>query len=48
NKCGHVNRTGKREDLLWTCDGCGEGWDQDENAAKNLLRTAEIANGERL
>jgi len=43
--CLHVNRAGNPEDLIWKCDGCGAVWDQDENAAKNILRTVEIANG---
>lgn len=46
HKCGHVNKMNRPEDLLWTCEGCRERWDQDENAARNIL-TATCANGKR-
>lgn len=36
-----------RSDLVWTCTSCGSQWDQDVNAARNLLglATGEIASG---
>ncbi|MHB8370644.1 MAG: zinc ribbon domain-containing protein [Leptospirales bacterium] len=39
-QCLHVNHA-HPEDLVWTCDGCGAVWDQDENAARNILMAAE-------
>jgi ribosomal protein L37AE/L43A len=35
--CGHINRPPRREDLIWRCEGCGATWDQDSNAAANIL-----------
>lgn len=34
--CGHVNQ-GDRARLVWVCAGCGTVWDQDDNAALNLV-----------
>lgn len=45
-QCLHIN-SGRPEDLVWTCDGCAAVWDQDENAARNILMAVEITNGER-
>ncbi|MHB8368945.1 MAG: zinc ribbon domain-containing protein [Leptospirales bacterium] len=41
-QCLHVNLRRRPEDLVWTCDSCGAVWDQDENAARNLLMAAEM------
>lgn len=35
NECGHVNT--RSLSVMWTCAGCGSVFDQDENAAANLL-----------
>lgn len=35
--CGHVNQECDPYDIWWTCNGCGKVWDQDENAADNIL-----------
>ena len=43
-QCLHIN-SGRPEDLVWTCDGCGTVWDQDENAARNILMAAESTKG---
>ena len=45
-KCAHVNRSSAPGTLVWTCESCGERWDQDENAARNI-RTATCAKGKR-
>ena len=45
-KCGHVNTSSEPAVLVWTCNACGERWDQDENAARNILALAS-ANGKR-
>lgn len=38
-ECSHVNRRteGGRMALRWQCSNCGAIWDQDENAARNVL-----------
>lgn len=36
NKCGS-HEIWDQVELMHTCSGCGENWDQDENAARNLL-----------
>ena len=43
--CRHRNQVSaaQRGDLIWRCQGCGALWDQDENAARNLLRAAAAA-----
>ena len=41
SNCGNRNSVG--EDLFFTCDGCGKLWDQDENAAANLMAAAHAA-----
>ena len=43
-KCAHVNRSSDPGALVWMCEACGERWDQDENAARNI-REAARANG---
>lgn len=35
--CGAHTEPQDRTDMLWTCHACGVIWDQDENAARNLL-----------
>jgi len=39
--CGHINRQDTRNPIL-TCGRCGVMADQDENAATNLMRAAEV------
>jgi hypothetical protein len=39
--CGHRNNWDHRE-LMHTCEGCGETWDQDHCAAKNILASADV------
>lgn len=41
--CGAHNEPTDRTDMIWRCASCGIMWDQDENAARNLLLFA-IAN----
>lgn len=41
--CGHVHAPIDRAQLLWTCTGCGATWDQDRNAATNLMLAAVFA-----
>lgn len=36
--CGHINRFDASAQLFHRCDKCGALWDQDRNAALNLLR----------
>lgn len=43
--CGHLNTFPDPADMVQTCDDCGRSWDQDDNAAENLLR-AEAASSE--
>ncbi|MDE2022512.1 MAG: transposase [Patescibacteria group bacterium] len=43
--CGHVQTPADRAELVWTCPGCRRAWDQDVNAAKNLLAAATGASG---
>ncbi len=38
--CGTVTGQDRREKKVWTCENCGAKWDQDENAAGNLLSAA--------
>jgi len=40
--CGHDNKKPKRqrERLIWSCENCGATWDQDMNAAQNVLNLA--------
>lgn len=39
--CGHLNKgPADRADRVWVCEGCGATWDQDINAAQNLLDAA--------
>ena len=40
--CGHANSysAAERQQLILQCAGCGLAWDQDENAARNLLAAA--------
>jgi transposase len=43
HRCGHhnVGRTdARRSDLIWQCEKCLALWDQDENAARNVLAAA--------
>lgn len=39
--CGHENHPVQPEAIIWRCEGCGETWDQDENAAFNILSFAK-------
>jgi hypothetical protein len=39
--CGHTNQ-GPIRILQHTCEGCGSTWDQDDNAAANLLASAVL------
>lgn len=38
--CGSVTGQNRREKKVWTCENCGARWDQDHNAAGNLLAVA--------
>lgn len=38
--CGQITEQARREDRIWTCKNCGAQWDQDQNAAGNLLAVA--------
>lgn len=42
HRCGHRNNVPEsgRADLVWRCQGCRNVWDQDENAARNVLCAA--------
>jgi transposase len=42
HRCGHINNLTRQQrlDLIWRCRGCGQSWDQDINAAINLLNFA--------
>lgn len=42
--CGHVDEWDAGQSLNHTCSSCGRSWDQDANAARNLLR-AELPEG---
>lgn len=35
--CGAHVEARDRSDMIWTCHSCGAVWDQDENAARNLM-----------
>lgn len=39
--CGTMNVFDAAKNLEHTCSGCGQAWDQDANAARNLLRAAQ-------
>lgn len=39
HRCGHREEWDQSQ-LMHTCGGCGERWDQDRNAVRNLLRRA--------
>jgi transposase len=41
--CGHVNQWKDQTPLVLMCGGCGESWDQDDNAARILLARAKAA-----
>lgn len=36
--CGHVDDFDSAKELVHTCSACGEIWDQDDNAARGLLK----------
>ena len=40
NACGQREEFDKKKELVHTCGHCGVTWDQDENAARNLLARA--------
>lgn len=40
--CGHVNAFDAANQIMHTCDGCGALWDQDANAAMNLLASGGV------
>ena len=42
NACKHVNADWDKAGLMLTCAGCGKLWDQDENAARNILASTKI------
>jgi hypothetical protein len=42
--CGHAEPWDAAPKIMHTCEGCGRTWDQDENAARNML--ARFARGE--
>jgi transposase len=44
-QCQHRNTWKDQTALHLTCAGCGAIWDQDANAARNLLRAAQTQNG---
>jgi ribosomal protein L37AE/L43A/vacuolar-type H+-ATPase subunit H len=37
--CGALCDPSEPEELIWTCWHCGNSWDQDENASRNLLNS---------
>jgi ribosomal protein L37AE/L43A len=39
NKCGNAVSKDDKTDFIWRCDKCSEKWDQDVNAAQNVLDT---------
>lgn len=38
--CGEITSQADRAIKIWTCEKCGSSWDQDINAAKNLMAVA--------
>ncbi len=40
HKCGKITDQRNREKLNWICEHCGATWDQDVNAAENLMNFA--------
>lgn len=44
-QCGVVNHPHDRAALVWKCEGCGDVWDQDVNASKNILDITVGHNG---
>ena len=44
--CGQLNSPVNRSALNWHCAGCGAIWDQDDNAARNMLAAALAASPE--
>ena len=44
-ECGHVNQWKSAESLHQTCSECGRVFDQDRNAARNLLASADVVHG---
>ena len=42
NKCGHIFSPKHREKLIWDCPKCKAVYDQDQNAAKNLLAVKDL------
>lgn len=43
--CGAVNSFDAEKELRFRCESCGQTHDQDENAARNLLRAAQCGDG---
>lgn len=43
HQCGKLGAPTDRAALFWHCDGCGTVWDQDHNAAINLMMAAAQA-----
>lgn len=41
HECGHINEWADQSERILRCGSCGATWDQDHNAALNLLRAAE-------
>lgn len=39
-ECGGITQQGDRAKRVWVCEHCGAAWDQDLNAAQNLLLAA--------
>lgn len=46
HRCGKVNDWDQASEVWHTCDECGLLWDQDENAARNLLSRADVVGAE--
>jgi hypothetical protein len=44
--CGQLNNPVNRSALNWHCAECGAIWDQDDNAARNILKAALAASPE--
>lgn len=42
--CGNIDRFDAMGHLIHTCSACGSAWDQDQNAARNLLALARNQN----
>jgi hypothetical protein len=45
-QCWHINEEVDPYDVLWTCGHCGQVFDQDENAARNLLEKLQTSPAE--